>query len=149
MSGDETGQIIELLNTILKRLDTYDGRFDAVDKRFDAQDKRFDAQDRRFDAVDQRFDAQDRRFDALDKRLDRIDARLDRFDSMRVELLAQSERVLNEMSQLRDDMTVVMARVDRVDATAQSVVVEVRAQHRQWQRMNARLTAVEEKTGIA
>lgn len=41
----------------------------------------------------------------------------------------QLERVITDMASLKDDMMVVMARLDRIDATAQSLVVEVRAMH--------------------
>lgn len=44
-------------------------------------------------------------------------------------LARQLDRVLQDIAALKDDATVVMARLDRIDATAQSLVVEVRAMH--------------------
>ena len=67
------------------------------------------------------------------------------FTALRTNLLAQSERVLNEVSALRDDMTVVMARLDRMDATVHGCVTEVRALHRQISRIAARVTELEQR----
>jgi hypothetical protein len=44
-------------------------------------------------------------------------------------LARQLERVITDLATVKDDMMVVMARLDRIDATAQSLVVEVRAMH--------------------
>jgi uncharacterized protein (DUF3084 family) len=63
---------------------------------------------------------------------------------LRTDLSAQMERVLNEQAALRDDMTVVMARLDRVDTTSHGAVTELRALHRQFTRLAARVTALEE-----
>ena len=41
---------------------------------------------------------------------------------------------------------VVMARLDRIDATAQSVVVEVRAMHSRHERLARRVDRLEERT---
>ena len=67
------------------------------------------------------------------------------FTALRTNPLAQSERVLNEVSALRDDMTVVMARLDRMDATVHGCVTEVRALHRQISRIAARVTELEQR----
>ncbi len=64
---------------------------------------------------------------------------------LRTDLTAQMERVLNEQGALRDDMTVVMARLDRVDATNHGAVTELRALHRQFTRLAARVTAIEDR----
>jgi hypothetical protein len=42
-------------------------------------------------------------------------------------LARQIERVLNDVAGLKDDVTVVLARLDRIDATTRSLVTEVRA----------------------
>jgi hypothetical protein len=39
----------------------------------------------------------------------------------------QLERLIHDVAGLTDDMTVIMARLDRLDATTQSLVTEVRA----------------------
>jgi hypothetical protein len=44
-------------------------------------------------------------------------------------LSRQFERVISDLATLRDDAMVVMARLDRIDATVQSLAVEVRAMH--------------------
>ena len=67
------------------------------------------------------------------------------FTALRTNLLAQSERVLNEVAALRDDMTVVMARLDRMDATVHGCVTQVRAMHRQISRIAARDTELEQR----
>jgi hypothetical protein len=41
----------------------------------------------------------------------------------------QLERLVNDVAGLKDDMTVVMARLDRLDTTTHSLVTEVRAMH--------------------
>jgi len=41
----------------------------------------------------------------------------------------QLERVITDLATLKADAMVVMARLDRIDATVQSLVVEVRAMH--------------------
>jgi hypothetical protein len=38
----------------------------------------------------------------------------------------QLERLVNDVAGLKDDMTVVMARLDRLEATTHSLVTEVR-----------------------
>jgi hypothetical protein len=42
-------------------------------------------------------------------------------------LARQFERVISDLATLKDDAMVVMARLDRIDATVQSLVVELRA----------------------
>ena len=44
-------------------------------------------------------------------------------------LARQIERVITDLATLKDDAMVVMARLDQIDATVQSLVVEVRAMH--------------------
>ena len=61
-----------------------------------------------------------------------------------LELVArQLERVLGELAGFRDDMTVVMARLDRIDATTQSLVNEVRAMHSRHGRLARRVDRLE------
>lgn len=66
-------------------------------------------------------------------------------DRLPADVLAQSERLLNEMAALRDGMTVVMARLDRVDATAHGAVTGPRALHRSFARTASRVTELESK----
>jgi hypothetical protein len=42
-------------------------------------------------------------------------------------LARQFERVITDLTALKDDAMVVMARLDRIDATVQRLVVELRA----------------------
>jgi hypothetical protein len=44
-------------------------------------------------------------------------------------LARQIERVINDVAGLKEDVRVVLARLDRVDATTRSLVTEVRAMH--------------------
>lgn len=55
----------------------------------------------------------------------------------------QLDRVLGELAGFRDDMTVVMARLDRIDATAQSMVTEIRAMHSRHDRLARRMDRLE------
>ena len=60
-------------------------------------------------------------------------------------LARQLERVITDLAALRDDAMVVMARLDRIDATAQSLVVEVRAMHSRHERLARRVERLEER----
>jgi hypothetical protein len=53
----------------------------------------------------------------------------------------QLERLVNDMAGLKDDMIVVMARLDRLDAATQSLVTEVRAMHSRHERSAKRSCA--------
>lgn len=61
-------------------------------------------------------------------------------------LARQLDRVLQDIAALKDDATVVMARLDRIDATAQSLVVEVRAMHSHHERLAKRVDRLQEET---
>jgi hypothetical protein len=50
-------------------------------------------------------------------------------------LAGQIERVITDLATLKDDAMVVMARLDRIDASLQSLVVEVRAMHSRHERL--------------
>jgi hypothetical protein len=56
----------------------------------------------------------------------------------------QLERLVNDMAGLTDDMVVVMARLDRLDATTHSLVTEVRAMHSRHDRVARRVERLEE-----
>jgi hypothetical protein len=56
----------------------------------------------------------------------------------------QLERLVNDMAGLKDDMVVVMARLDRLDATTHSLVTEVRAMHSRHERVARRVERLEE-----
>lgn len=61
----------------------------------------------------------------------------------------QLTRLANDMAGLKDDMTVVMARLDRIDATVQSLVIEVRAMHSRHDRLARRVDLLEEQVAPA
>lgn len=64
-----------------------------------------------------------------------------------LEFLAQQmERVLTEVGSLRDDMSVLTALTLRLDATMTGLQQELRATHKQIQRMNDRVRKLEETT---
>jgi hypothetical protein len=56
----------------------------------------------------------------------------------------QLERLVNDMAGLKDDMVVVMARLDRLDATTHSLVTEMRAMHSRHDRVARRVERLEE-----
>ena len=60
-------------------------------------------------------------------------------------LARQMERVIDDIAGLKDDVTVVLARLDRVDATTHSLVTEVRAMHSRHDRLNRRVERIEER----
>jgi ubiquinone biosynthesis protein UbiJ len=63
-----------------------------------------------------------------------------------LELLArQIEWVINEVAGLKDDVSVVLARLDRVNTTTHSLVVEVRAMHSRHERLSRRVDRIEER----
>jgi hypothetical protein len=54
-----------------------------------------------------------------------------------LEVLArQMERVINDVAGLKDDVTVVLARLDRIDATTHSLVTQVRAMPSRRERLS-------------
>ena len=59
-------------------------------------------------------------------------------------LARQIERVINDVAGLKDDVTVVLARLDRIDATTHSLVTEVRAMHSRHDRVARRVDRLEE-----
>jgi hypothetical protein len=56
----------------------------------------------------------------------------------------QLQRLVNDMAGLKDDMTGVMSRLDRLDATTHSLVTEVRAMHSRHDRVVRRVERLEE-----
>jgi hypothetical protein len=56
----------------------------------------------------------------------------------------QLERLVNDVAGLKDDMTAVMARLDRLDATTHSLVTEVRAMHSRHDRVAKRVELLED-----
>jgi hypothetical protein len=56
----------------------------------------------------------------------------------------QLERLVNDVAGLKDDMTVVMARLERLDATTHSLVTEVRAMHSRHDRVAERVERLED-----
>jgi hypothetical protein len=54
------------------------------------------------------------------------------------------ERLINDVTGLKDDMIVVMARLDRIDATTHSLVTEVRAVHSPHDRLARRVDRLED-----
>lgn len=79
--------------------------------------------------------------------MDIVIAKLDRLEAeqtrLRTDLLKQGERVLNEVASLRDDMTVTMARMDRLDNTVGLAVVELRAMHGAFSKLSQRVRTLE------
>ena len=60
-------------------------------------------------------------------------------------LARQIERVINDVAGLKDDVMVVLARLDRIDATTHSLVTEVRAMHSRHERLSRRVDRLEER----
>ncbi len=60
-------------------------------------------------------------------------------------LSRQMDRMLVEIGSLRDDMSVLTALALRLDATMTGVQQELRATHRQIQRMNDRVRKLEDQ----
>ena len=61
-----------------------------------------------------------------------------------LEFLAERiERVLDEMGQLRDDMRVMSAMIQRLDGTVQGLTNEVRADHARFERLDRRVRKLE------
>jgi len=60
-------------------------------------------------------------------------------------LARQMERVINDVAGLKDDVMVVLARLDRIDATTHSLVTEVRVMHSRHDRLSRRVDRVEER----
>ena len=61
-----------------------------------------------------------------------------------VKLLDEMRAMRNEMGQMRDDIRVMAAIVQRLDGTVQGLVSEVRASHSRFDRLNQRVQVIEE-----
>jgi hypothetical protein len=60
-------------------------------------------------------------------------------------LARQQERILDELSTMRDDMQVLTAMVMRLDGTVGLVLTELRAMHSQHNRLANRVRRLEEE----
>jgi hypothetical protein len=59
-------------------------------------------------------------------------------------LAQQQARLLEAMGQLRDDIRVMAAIVQRLDGTVQGLINEVRAERSRFERLDRRVSALEE-----
>ena len=59
-------------------------------------------------------------------------------------LAQQQARLLEAMGQLRDDVRVMAAIVQRLDGTVQGLINEVRAEHSRFERLDRRVRTLEE-----
>lgn len=67
-------------------------------------------------------------------------------DAVDLTLIARQQRqLIEEMATLRDDMTVLIAIVQRLDGTMSGLVNEIRATHTQQSRFDRRLRDLEAK----
>lgn len=60
-------------------------------------------------------------------------------------LAQQQARLLEAMGQLRDDVRVMTAIVQRLDGTVQGLINEVRAEHSRFERLDRRVRTLEER----
>jgi hypothetical protein len=99
--------------------------------------------------VETRLGGVETRLDGMDGRLTKLEAGQARIEAeqgaMRRDIGLQIERVLNKQAEFSDDLSVVMARLTRVDHTTRAAVDEVRAMHSQHTRLAARVTAIEKR----
>ena len=63
--------------------------------------------------------------------------------SQQVKLLEEARAMRNEMGQVRDDVRVMAAIVQRLDGTVQGLVSEVRAEHSRHDRLARRVDELE------
>jgi hypothetical protein len=68
---------------------------------------------------------------------------LDFLSGQQVRLLEEMRGIREEMGQMRDDIRVIAAIVQRLDGTVQGLVNEVRASHARFDRLDRRLRALE------
>jgi hypothetical protein len=61
-------------------------------------------------------------------------------------LASQQDRILEEIGQIRDDMRVMAAMIQRLDGTVQGLVSEVRAEHSRFDRRDRRVRKLEQPT---
>ena len=59
----------------------------------------------------------------------------------------QIERVINDVANIRDDITVLTAISTRLETSVQTLTVEIRAMQRQFARMNDRVSRLEDAAG--
>jgi outer membrane murein-binding lipoprotein Lpp len=60
-------------------------------------------------------------------------------------LAAQQERLIHEVAQMRDDIRVMAAILQRMDGTLSGLVAEVRAEHARFDRLASRVRTLEDE----
>jgi hypothetical protein len=61
-------------------------------------------------------------------------------------LASQQDRILEEIGQVRDDMRVMAAMIQRLDGTVQGLINEVRAEHSRFDRLDRHVRKLEQPT---
>ncbi len=79
----------------------------------------------------------------LDTLLQRVDAATGDGKLTLAFIATQQERLLEEMGQIRDDLRVAAAMVQRLDGAMQGLVNEVRAEHGRYDRLERRVAKLE------
>ena len=138
----------DTLNLILQRLDGIERgqieRFWQIDLSLGQIDQRFGQIDQRFEQIDLRFGQIDLRFGQIDQRFDRIEREQTR---LRTDLVNQMERVLAEIQNLKDDMTVAMDYAERADASSDTTAALQRTMQSQLSHLRNRIERLEGRLG--
>ena len=113
---------------------------DRLTERVDALDGKVGALDRKVDAIDGKVGSLDARVESLEGKVDELTGggRL----SLRF-LAEQQRRILDEMREMKDDLRVSTAMVQRLDGTVTGLLNEVRAEHARFDRLDKRLKRLE------
>jgi chromosome segregation ATPase len=110
-------------------------------------EQRFDGLEARVDAVDRKVTALDQRVTALDQKVTALDQKVEDFTGggrLTLALLGeQQRRILDEMREVKDDVRVSTAMVQRLDGTVTGLLNEVRAEHARFDRLDKRLKRLE------
>jgi hypothetical protein len=138
----ETDVVVGLIERVLVSIGGVETRLAGVETRLVG----LEAGQAKLEAGQAKLEAGQAKLEAGQAKLEAGLARVDvEQGAMRRDIGLQIERVLNKQAEFSDDLSVVMARLTRVDHTTRAAVDEVRAMHSQHTRLAARVGAIEKK----
>jgi chromosome segregation ATPase len=105
-------------------------RFDRVERKVDGLEQKFDGLEQKVDGLEQKFDGLEQKFDGLEQKFDGLEQKVDRqgeaHTSLRVAVFERFDRVETQLTQLRDDITVNLAGVDRAYNAADNARADIK-----------------------
>ncbi len=94
-----------------------------IAERFDRVERKVDGLEQKVDGLEQKFDGLEQKFDGLEQKVDRQG---EAHTSLRVAVFERFDRVETQLTQLRDDITVNLAGVDRAYNAADNARADIK-----------------------